>query len=85
MFEDGDEWEFAALPDGSEPVTSDGSTDGLLKAGFEFPPEGFSLEGTINEIIQRAIAQSGGNVSAAARLLGVPRDYIRYRQKNTGK
>ena len=63
----------------------DGATGGLLNAGFEFPQDGFSLEGTINEIIQRAIDQSGGNVSAAARLLGVPRDYIRYRQKNTGK
>ena len=52
---------------------------------FEFPDEGFSLEGTINEIIQRAVNQSEGNVSAAARLLGVPRDYIRYRQKNGEK
>ena len=85
VFEDGDEWELAALPGGNEPTNPTGDSDGLLNAGFEFPPEGFSLEGTINEIIQRAIAQSGGNVSAAARLLGVPRDYIRYRQKNTGK
>ena len=85
VFEDGDEWEFAALPGGNEPTKPTGNSDGLLNARFEFPPEGFSLEGTINEIIQRAITQSGGNVSAAARLLGVPRDYIRYRQKNTGK
>ena len=85
VFEDGDEWEFAALPGGNEPTNPPGGSDGLLNAVFEFPPEGFSLEGTINEIIQRAIDQSGGNVSAAARLLGVPRDYIRYRQKNTGK
>ena len=85
VFEDGDEWELAALPGGNEPTNPTGDSDGLLNAEFEFPPEGFSLEGTINEIIQRAIAQSGGNVSASARLLGVPRDYIRYRQKNTGK
>ena len=26
-----------------------------------------------------ALAQADGNVSAAARLLGVPRDYVRYR------
>ncbi|MDP6892976.1 MAG: helix-turn-helix domain-containing protein [Verrucomicrobiota bacterium] len=37
------------------------------------------------KIIQHAIDQSGGNVSAAARLLDVPRDYIRYRQKKSGK
>ena len=85
VFEEGDEWEFAALPGstGSQPKTK--NSDGLLNAMFEFPDEGFSLEGTINEIIQRAVDQSGGNVSAAARLLGVPRDYIRYRQKNGEK
>ncbi|HJN81409.1 MAG TPA: helix-turn-helix domain-containing protein, partial [Verrucomicrobiota bacterium] len=40
---------------------------------------------TIHELIQRAIEQAGGNVSAAARLLGVSRDYIRYRLKDGGK
>jgi DNA-binding protein Fis len=28
-----------------------------------------------------AIAQTDGNISEAARILGVPRDYIRYRLK----
>jgi transcriptional regulator with GAF, ATPase, and Fis domain len=32
-------------------------------------------------LIRRALAQTDGNVSAAARLLGVTRDYIRYRIK----
>ena len=84
VFEESDEWNFAALPVGSEPVTPSGATDGLLNSAFEFPQKGFSLEATINEIIQRAIDQAGGNVSAASRLLGVPRDYIRYRKKNEG-
>jgi DNA-binding NtrC family response regulator len=44
---------------------------------FDF--EGFSLEPAIDRIIQVALQRAGGNVSAAARLLGVPRDYIRYR------
>ena len=65
--------------------TTNSATDGLLQAGFEFPQEGFSLDGTIDEIIRHAIDQAGGNVSAAARLLGVSRDYIRYRQKNGSK
>ena len=42
--------------------------------------EGFSLEAAIDGIIARALEQAGGNVSAAARLLGVTRDYIRYRR-----
>jgi hypothetical protein len=32
-------------------------------------------------IIEHALRQTSGNVSAAARLIGVPRDYIRYRVK----
>ena len=42
---------------------------------------GFSLEAAIDAMIQRALQQMGGNVSAAARLLGVTRDYVRYRLK----
>jgi len=85
VFEDGNEWEFGALPGESELPQKCDSKDGLLNANYEFPQNGFSLDDTISEIIQRAIDQSGGNVSAAARLLGVPRDYIRYRQKNGGR
>lgn len=46
---------------------------------FNFPPEGFFLEEAINRLIRHALAQTGQNVSAAARLLGVTRDYLRYR------
>jgi ActR/RegA family two-component response regulator len=34
-------------------------------------------------LIQRALAQADGNVSAAARLLGVSRDFVRYRLKDS--
>jgi len=46
---------------------------------FIFPREGFQLEEAINRLIQHALKQTGHNVSAAARLLGVSRDYVRYR------
>ena len=50
---------------------------------FRFPDEGFDLEKEILRMIEAAIEQADGNVSQAARLLGVPRDYVRYRlQKN---
>ncbi len=52
-----------------------------LDPHFQFPDSGFSLEATIDALIQRALTQAGGNVSAAARLLGVSRDYLRYRLK----
>ena len=84
VFEDGDEWEFSSLPASNE-NNNNGNNNELINEKFNFPKEGFSLEETIGRIIQHAITQSGGNVSAAARLLDVPRDYIRYRQKNSGK
>ncbi len=55
------------------------SPSDCLNPDFTFPPEGFSLDQTINQLIDRALKQAEGNVSAAARLLGVTRDYLRYR------
>ena len=53
-----------------------------LRPGFVFPPQGFSLEATVNRLIDMALKQTQGNVSQAARLLGVTRDYLRYRLSN---
>jgi DNA-binding NtrC family response regulator len=55
-----------------------GSTD-WFNEHYRFPPQGFSMESAINRLIQHALKQTGNNVSAAARLLGVTRDYLRYR------
>mgnify|MGYP001173747827 FL=1 len=52
-----------------------------LNPFFHFPEEGFDLEIEILRLIEMAILQSRGNISEAARVLGVPRDYIRYRLK----
>ena len=54
---------------------------GALRDDFVFPETGFSLEATIDGLIRRALRQTGGNVTAAARLLGVTRDYVRYHLK----
>ncbi len=56
-----------------------------LTPHWRFPEEGFALEEAINRLIQLALDQSNGNVSAAARLLGVKRDYVRYRLRDQGK
>jgi len=50
-----------------------------LNPNFRFPPEGFALEDAVAVLIGRALQQTGDNVSAAARLLGVSRDFLRYR------
>ena len=54
---------------------------GWMKPDFVFPENGFSLELAIDEMVERAVRQAEGNVSAAARLLGVSRDVVRYRLK----
>ncbi len=55
--------------------------DEWMRAGFVFPESGFSLETAIDRLVERAVRQADGNVSAAARLLGVSRDVVRYRVK----
>jgi DNA-binding protein Fis len=52
-----------------------------LNQRWRFPESGFDLESAIDRLIDQAIDQADGNVSQASRLLGVPRDYIRYRRK----
>ncbi len=50
-----------------------------LNPEYQFPESGFSLDGAVDRLVRRAVDQSKGNVSAAARLLGVTRDVVRYR------
>jgi len=78
VFEDHDELVFENL---QTPIDTTQAIDSAnwLNPSFAFPSEGFSLESAIGAFIQRALKQSGNNVSAAARLLGVSRDYLRYR------
>jgi two-component system, NtrC family, response regulator AtoC len=66
----------AAVP-GGEP--GKGSNNDWFNESFVFPPDGFSLEEGIMRMINHALKQTNQNVSAAARLLGVSRDYLRYR------
>lgn len=85
VFEEGNELEFnsLALRSGHAAPTAGGTATMAQSEWFNeayvFPPEGFSLEAAIMRLIQHALKQSKENVSAAARLLGVSRDYLRYR------
>jgi two-component system response regulator AtoC len=80
VFEESEELTFDALnrraP--SSVVSGKNGTD-WFNESYIFPPEGFSLEAAIMRMIQHALKQSKDNVSGAARLLGVSRDYLRYR------
>lgn len=83
VFEEGEELRFEHLgPVVSSAPAMAPATNGLdwFNENYKFSGEGgFSMEEAINRLIQHALKQSGNNVSAAARLLGVSRDYVRYR------
>ncbi|HEV8542881.1 MAG TPA: sigma-54 dependent transcriptional regulator [Verrucomicrobiae bacterium] len=57
---------------------------GWFNEAYVFPADGFSLEEAIMRLINHALHQTNENVSAAARLLGVSRDYLRYRLSGRG-
>src|SRR6266540_4769997 len=80
VFSDGDTLDFEHLETGaSGSAAAPEESSHWFNPAFTFPAEGFLLEEAINRLIQHAIKQTGQNVSAAARLLGVSRDYLRYR------
>ncbi len=74
--------DFAELS-GNTPTTPDTSTGAAgdwLNPNWKFPSEGeFSLDAATSRLILLALKQTGNNVSAAARLLGISRDAVRYR------
>ena len=80
VFEEGPELHFGHLAGGAAESEGTGTKEAAwLNPDYRFPPEGFVLDEAINRLIQVAMDQSGGNISGAGRLLGVPHDFIRYR------
>jgi DNA-binding NtrC family response regulator len=83
VFEESNELNFDHLvPSNSAGNPISRSDSEWYNEGFVFPENGFSLDEAINRLIGHALKQTGDNVSAAARLLGVSRDYLRYRLEN---
>lgn len=64
---------------GSESPTATPDPSRWFNPAFVFPESGFILDQAILRLIHHALDQSNQNVSAAARLLGVSRDFLRYR------
>ncbi len=80
---DSRELDFARLHKGAE-LARDSRHESTPPSDWQekdwtIPETGFDLEETIDRLIGIALEQTGGNVSSAARLLGVKRDYLRYR------
>jgi DNA-binding NtrC family response regulator len=83
VFEGGAELNLEQLQTPIDPNKTVAHTEWLNPA-FCFPPEGFLLDDAVAVLIGRALQQTGNNVSAAARLLGVSRDFLRYRLGGMG-
>jgi two-component system, NtrC family, response regulator AtoC len=77
VFEPTEELNFENLQVPINPAETPASP-AWFNPAFSFA-DGFSLEQAIGVLVQHALKQSGNNVSAAARLLDVSRDYLRYR------
>ena len=74
IFGSGAPLDFAAL--GGSVVPPAGS---WRNPAWRLPEAGFSLDAMTDEVIAEALRETDNNVSAAARRLGVTRDFIRYR------
>jgi two-component system, NtrC family, response regulator AtoC len=79
VFEESATLDFAHLPANNRTIEAIAPDGEWLNPGFRFPEEGFALEDATNRLVQLALKQAGGNLSQAARLLGVSRDFVRYR------
>jgi len=78
---DDDRLTFSSLA-GATGTAAEAAAKAWVASDFVLPPE-FSLDAAIDALIRRTLEHTGGNVSAAARALGVTRDFIRYRLKDT--
>jgi DNA-binding NtrC family response regulator len=74
IFSGGAPLDFAHLAGLAPPPTG-----GWRNPAWRLPESGFSTDTLINELIAEALAETKGNVSAAARRLGVTREFVRYR------
>ena len=74
IFGHGSPLEFASLGGPTTPPAN-----GWRNPAWRLPETGFSLDATMDELIAEALRETNDNVSAAARRLGVPREFLRYR------
>ncbi len=76
ILEDGDE----LLPEHLPPeIRNDGKRYEQDENTVRLPADGVRLADVEADLIRQALSRTGGNVSRAARLLGVSRDTLRYR------
>jgi ActR/RegA family two-component response regulator len=57
---------------------------GWINPAWRLPESGFSIDTAVDDLIAEALRETGHNVSAAARRLGVTREFLRYRLSGKG-
>ena len=79
IFGNGGPLEFASLGSSAPAAGS------WRNPAWRMPDSGFSLDTVTSELIAEAMRETGDNVSAAARRLGVTREFLRYRVPDGNK
>jgi transcriptional regulator with GAF, ATPase, and Fis domain len=73
--------DLAAADDDDDPTAAVAPASGTH---WELPPDGIDLPAVVRRLVADALARTGGNLSAAARLLRVSRPALRYRVRKYG-
>ncbi|MEN8205556.1 MAG: sigma-54 dependent transcriptional regulator [Pseudomonadota bacterium] len=66
------------------PLGSEDTTSGEQATAIKLPGSGFDLEAMEFQLVQQALEKTHGNVTKAAKLLGLTRDTLRYRMEKHG-
>jgi DNA-binding NtrC family response regulator len=74
IFAHGAQLDFAHL--GDPPATPPA---GWRNPQWRLPEQGFSIDGVVADLVDEALRETDHNISAAARRLGVTREFLRYR------
>ncbi len=77
--------DFASLAGPAEPMQADPALPAWRNPSWRLPESGFILDEVVACLVKEALRETDGNLSAAARRLGVTREFLRYRLKEGGE
>ena len=81
IFGNGSQLDFAHLA----APPPDGASASWRNPAWHLPEEGFTIDGVVADLIAEALRETNHNVTAAARRLGVTREFLRYRLNSGGR
>jgi DNA-binding NtrC family response regulator len=74
IFTGGFQLEFGSLGASPQPAAT-----GWRNPVWRVPDDGFSIDAMITDLVDEVLRETGNNISATARRLGVTREFLRYR------